>query len=411
MKQSCFKKNVFANSKNGGYFNKNAFTLIELLAIIVILAIIAVITVPIILNVIENSKKGSVQDSALGYKDAVQKYYMNGLVENKNDELPSGIFLVSTLPSDFEVSGEKPTNDSWVQLEKGQVVAYSLKFGDYTVTKYKDSDLIIEKGNVQENNGESSNQPAAIPDPVAFSTDSWATIKKAIDEDNTNLYSVGDTKEVEIDLNQNGTIELTESYTVRLSNKTFDGCNTEANDFSQTACGYVFEFIDIIENNSMNSTDTNVGGWPASEMYAYLNDNDSTNEIVSIYEKLPSDLKSVIAETYTVSGHGSTVGEENFESMNKLYLLSRREILGGNIENDTAYDNTKQLKYYEDNASDSSKIKYTTASTPKANTWWIRVANSGTDGYFKYFYTDGRCYDATASNSHGVAPAFRIVKK
>ena len=45
------------------------FTLIELLAIIVILAIIAVITVPIILNVIDNSKKGAAKDSAYGYKD------------------------------------------------------------------------------------------------------------------------------------------------------------------------------------------------------------------------------------------------------------------------------------------------------------------------------------------------------
>ena len=36
--------------------NKEGFTLIELLAIIVILAIIAVITVPIILNVIDNSR-------------------------------------------------------------------------------------------------------------------------------------------------------------------------------------------------------------------------------------------------------------------------------------------------------------------------------------------------------------------
>ena len=39
--------------------NKKGFTLIELLAIIVILAIIAVITTPIILNIIENAKKGA----------------------------------------------------------------------------------------------------------------------------------------------------------------------------------------------------------------------------------------------------------------------------------------------------------------------------------------------------------------
>ena len=63
-------KKMFVNSKTKrGFLNRNAFTLIELLAIIVILAIIAVITVPIILNIIDNSKKGSTIDSALGYKD------------------------------------------------------------------------------------------------------------------------------------------------------------------------------------------------------------------------------------------------------------------------------------------------------------------------------------------------------
>ena len=39
---------------------KNAFTLIELLAVIVILAVILVIAVPRILNVIETSKKDPV---------------------------------------------------------------------------------------------------------------------------------------------------------------------------------------------------------------------------------------------------------------------------------------------------------------------------------------------------------------
>ena len=145
------KEKMFANSKNEWHLNNKAFTLIELLSIIVILAMIAVITVPIILNVIDNSKKGAIQDSALGFKDSVQKYYMNTLVDDKTVELPNGYVIVGSLPSDFTVNGDIPTNDSWLQLEKGQVVAYSLKFGDYVVTKYKDSEVVCEKGEVQEN--------------------------------------------------------------------------------------------------------------------------------------------------------------------------------------------------------------------------------------------------------------------
>ena len=38
---------------------KNAFTLIELLAVIVVLAIIALIATPAVLNIIEDSKKAA----------------------------------------------------------------------------------------------------------------------------------------------------------------------------------------------------------------------------------------------------------------------------------------------------------------------------------------------------------------
>ena len=107
--------------------NKKGFTLIELLAIIVILAVIAVITVPIILNIIDNAEKGSAQDSALGYKDALQKYYATKSVQNPEQELPSGYMEISELPSDFTVSGENPS-DGWVKLKNGIVEKYSLKY-------------------------------------------------------------------------------------------------------------------------------------------------------------------------------------------------------------------------------------------------------------------------------------------
>ena len=74
---------------------KNAFTLIELLAIIVILAIIAVITIPILLNVIENSRKGTATDSAYGYKDSVNKAYIAEL-QNHNKLKLDGTYTVKS---------------------------------------------------------------------------------------------------------------------------------------------------------------------------------------------------------------------------------------------------------------------------------------------------------------------------
>ena len=124
--------------------NKKGFTLIELLAIIVILAVIAVITVPIILNIIDNAEKGSAQDSALGYKDALQKYYATKSVQNPEQELPSGYMEISELPSDFTVSGENPI-EGWVKLKNGIVEKYSLKYKDYVVSMDNDKNVISEK--------------------------------------------------------------------------------------------------------------------------------------------------------------------------------------------------------------------------------------------------------------------------
>ena len=139
---------------------KNAFTLIELLAIIVILAIIAVITVPIILNIIENSRKGASIDSAYGYRDSIHQYYLSKSVGSTTDNVLATevIKTVSDLETDgLTVSGDKPT-EGWVQLNKGQVVDYSLKFGDYVVS-------LNTTTNTPEStkNGELKAQPSSAP--------------------------------------------------------------------------------------------------------------------------------------------------------------------------------------------------------------------------------------------------------
>ena len=51
---------------------KNAFTLIELLAVIVVLAIIVLIATPIVMNTIKRSKKGAAERSADSYIKQVE---------------------------------------------------------------------------------------------------------------------------------------------------------------------------------------------------------------------------------------------------------------------------------------------------------------------------------------------------
>ena len=126
---------------------KKGFTLIELLAVIVILAVISLIATPMILGVIETSKESSAKVSAYGYIDAVEtQVAINQLDANKTN-IEDGVYEVEELKNTYGlvVKGELPTSNSWVKIEKGQVVDYSLKIGEYVVN-YSESGVTITKG-------------------------------------------------------------------------------------------------------------------------------------------------------------------------------------------------------------------------------------------------------------------------
>ena len=66
---------------------RNAFTLIELLAVIVILAVILVIAIPRILDVIEESKKDSFKNSAQLIADSAEKKKVSDKLLGKDEEI------------------------------------------------------------------------------------------------------------------------------------------------------------------------------------------------------------------------------------------------------------------------------------------------------------------------------------
>ena len=110
------------------------FTLIELLAIIVILAIIAVITVPLILGIIDDAKKGSAKDSAYGYKNAVSMFYASRLLGDNNFELEDRVYSISELKAaGLSVSGQEPGENSWITIHNNDAVEGCLQFGEYKV--------------------------------------------------------------------------------------------------------------------------------------------------------------------------------------------------------------------------------------------------------------------------------------
>ena len=261
----------------------------------------------------------------------------------------------------------------------------------------------------------------------AFQKDSWSTIAANVKSGNTDKYNVGDTKKVTISSHTNdcsteegygasyvcnSSVEPERELTVRIANKS--ECTKET---SETACGFVVEFVDIIENHNYNKADTtneygiNVGGWRDSELRTYIND--------TIYKSLPSDLQNVIATTKVISSHGSTSGETNFETQDKLYLLSAYEVWEGYAsctacaEEDSSKGTSKQLDYYKNQGvtldnwggNYAGAIKQYNGSN---SYWWLRSARSTEFTNFLGVNTVGHWAGILSRLSFGVSPAFRI---
>ena len=263
--------------------------------------------------------------------------------------------------------------------------------------KYTFTILFLNRNYSQDiNQGKKFNGVLGIEETSRFTLDDWSTIVKNVKSGNTSMYKVGDTKEVNL-----GTTYRT--HTLRVANtSTPSECSTSG--FSQTACGFVLEFADIITTHKMNDTNTNVGGWPASSMYTFVN--------TDIYNAIPEELRNGIIDTTVVSGHGSTSGEENFTSTDKLYLLSTAEVWAQGTSNtisyDTARDNTRQLDYYKNLGVTTSNYSGAIKKYGSADFWWLRVANSNNNNTFYSVNSNGNWYYYGATNTRCVAPAFRL---
>ena len=233
-----------------------------------------------------------------------------------------------------------------------------------------------------------------------FATDSWATIIAKVKAGNGSEYAVGSTKEVNLGSTYG-------THTLRIANtSTPSECSTTG--FSQTACGFVLEFADIITNHKMNDTNTNAGGWPSTSMRTFVNND--------IYNALSDEIKNAIIDTTVVSGFGPD-DTANFTSTDKLYLLAPGEVysdwktitINGEPLYDTAKNLTRTLDYYKNlgvttiNSSGAGKKNGTYDSY-----WWLRTATAITGSYFYDVSNNGDWSNYDANYTGGAAPAFRL---
>ncbi len=246
-----------------------------------------------------------------------------------------------------------------------------------------------------------------------FATDSWNKIIDAYEGGSitqlTADMNAGTTREVELDLDNDPSTEPTIAH-LRIANlSTPSECSTTG--FSQTACGFVLEFTDIITTHRMNpytdgttNGDGNKGGWEYSELRTYLN--------TDIYNALPSKLSSKIINTSVVSGHGSN-DSSNFTTTDKLYLLDVKEIYGDSFtsSDNVAKDVERQLDYYSNkgvNSSNYSDVVKNKIEDGNPFFWWLRSPISSEDAFFFGIMYNGYWGSLRSTENFGVSPAFRI---
>ena len=252
-----------------------------------------------------------------------------------------------------------------------------------------------------------------------FSNDTWAEIAKAgpaaakqetVVDGVCGDYSLGDTKTVKID---------NVDYTVRIANcSTPPECKKAG--FSQTACGFVLEFTDIVENRIMCPYtswggvlgDGNNGGWEYSDIRAYLNNGVYERNSVDyasngFISKLPSSLQENLKETIVVSGKGYTQNGVSTVS-DKIYLLASKELYGDTLNGEVDGAKTRQLDYY--NSIGGSKNNYSVFIKKYNGTdsaWWHRSCINA-PMYYNTSNFVGGWPPQFSDQENGISPAFRV---
>ncbi len=110
--------------------NTKGFTLIELLAVIVILAVIALIATPMVLDTINDAKKGAVQSSAYSVISAVENEIAGDLIDNPTAAMPTSFVGTS---ADITVKGTQPVSIT-LSISGGVVTDGEIVFEDGTAT-------------------------------------------------------------------------------------------------------------------------------------------------------------------------------------------------------------------------------------------------------------------------------------
>lgn len=143
------------------------------------------------------------------------------------------------------------------------------------------------------------------------------------------------------------------------------------------------------DTKSMNSSDTNRGGWTSCAM--------RSTHLPAILSKMPTEVQNGIREVNKLTSAGNKSSTIN-TTADKLFLLSEVEIFGS-----TTYSAAGEGTQYDYYKAGNSKVKNRNGSSTY---WWERSPRASASTRFCMVNAIGDAYRIEASRAYGVAFGF-----
>lgn len=317
--------------------------------------------------------------------------------------------LVVNVDSGATVTARKGSVAVSAVSENGQAVLELDEAGTYTVSATKDGTTTPDV------------KTATVPQEITLSfvaaelnTNSWEMIKAVSDAgQGANYWSVGDTKDVTL----SGTWQSLNVSNVTVKafiigfdhNSAVEGANRIHFLMGKIGTAMV-AFCDNMYGNrtsaayfTMNTTDTNSGGWEASRMRKTVlgNSNTPDNPLQgSLMAVLPEDLLAVMKPVTKWTQNNSPLTA----TTDYTFLMAEFEIFGTRTYANSA-EQSKQAQYDYFKAG-NPKVFYKHSATTTAVSAWLRSPIASGSNTFCIVNTSGTAYYYYASYSLGVAPGF-----
>ena len=329
--------------------------------------------------------------------------------------------ITVTVDSGASVSLQKDGTTIQTKTSTGTVVFTVTETGTYTIVATKNGQTASGSVNVVSSTTSYSLTLSFISSTL--NDNEWSVIESVSDAgQGANYWSIGDRKEVTL----NGTVGYlslsnytTYAFIIGFNhNASVEGANRIHFQLAKTALsgGTDVCLCDRSYNStvwttgyfSMNSNQTNSGGWKSSQMRTNICGTSLSSYSGTIIAVIPAELRAVLKSVtkYTNNTGNSSAASAVTATTDYFFLLSEFEVFGSiSYGNENEKNKQAQYAYY---SSGNSKIKYNHNSTSTAAHWWLRSPRASNSTYFMRVHSSGMDDYAGANYSFGFAPGFCV---